>query len=236
MFRAPQVRFVPNGIDATDWALLDIDRARAKAWRDANLAAGRRVVGLFGHLKQKKGGMFFLDAVEASACRRELHLLIVGEIEPAMSVRLEALGPEIAWSHVPFVDRFELLPWYACCDLVALPSLYDGMPNVLLEAGALAVPVLASTAGGMADVFGAREAVSALAFAPGDAYACRRALDLAMQLPAAELQALGRELQARVLADFDARTEAQRYHELLLETTSGREETDACHSASHSLS
>jgi glycogen(starch) synthase len=216
LFPEPRVRWIPNGIDTADWALLDMDRETARAWRERNVGEGRRVVGLFGHLKQKKGGLFFLDAVEASRVAGRLHLLIVGEIEPAMLLRLEALGSAVAWSHVPFVDRFELLPWYACCDVVALPSLYDGMPNVLLEAGALGLPVLASTAGGMADVLGSTE--TALTFAPGDAYACRRALQAALHMSEPELKQSGAELQARILADFDARTEAARYHEFLLET------------------
>jgi glycogen synthase len=210
MFPGPQLHWIPNGIDVANWALLDLDRARGNAWRRENVATGRRVIGLFGHLKQKKGGLFFLDAVEASGVAADLHLLIVGEIEPVMRERLEA--SRLQWSHVPFVDRFELLPWYAASDVVALPSLYDGMPNVLLEAAALAVPVLASTAGGLADVV---DPESPLAFAPADAYACRRALEQVVRMPEVQLRELGRRLQARVLSELDAKTEAKRYHDLL---------------------
>jgi glycosyltransferase involved in cell wall biosynthesis len=216
MFPGSNVQWIPNGIDATDWALLDLDRARGNAWRRENVAATRRVIGLFGHLKQKKGGLFFLDAVEASGVAAGLHLLIVGEIEPVMLERLEAIRQRphagLSWSHVPFVDRFELLPWYAASDAVALPSLYDGMPNVLLEAAALGVPVLASTAGGLGDVV---EPGSPLAFAPGDAYACRRALEQVARMPEQELRDVGRRLQAKVLVELDAKTEAKRYHDLL---------------------
>jgi glycogen(starch) synthase len=218
MFPQPLVRWIPNGIDTADWALLEIDRAKAQQWRAQNVAEGRRVVGLFGHLKQKKGGLFFLDAVEASHVAGSLHLLIVGEIEPAMSARLEALSEDVRWTHVPFVDRFELLPWYACCDVVALPSLYDGMPNVLLEAGALGVPVLASTAGGMADVLGTAE--TALTFPPGDSCGCVRALEAVVELSKSELAQGGLELHARILHEFEARTEAARYHEFLVEPAS----------------
>lgn len=218
MFPQPLVRWIPNGIDTADWTLLEIDRAKARQWRAQNVAQERRVVGLFGHLKQKKGGLFFLDAVAASRVPGSLHLLIVGEIEPAMSGRLEALSEGVRWTHVPFVDRFELLPWYTCCDVVALPSLYDGMPNVLLEAAALGVPVLASTAGGMADVLGATE--TALTFAPGDSYGCVRALEAVVQMSSSALAQYGVELQAKILRDFEARTEAAQYHEFLVEAVS----------------
>src|SRR5262249_41001319 len=154
----------------------DFDRDAALEWRAAH-APGRRVIGLFGHLKAKKGGMFLLDALADCAPRHPPHLLVVGEIEPAMLERLQALPPGVGWTHVPFLDRLELLRWYAACDVVAIPSLYDGLPNVALEAGALGVPLLASTAGGLADLV---DAGDALVFAPGDAPACRLALDVAL--------------------------------------------------------
>lgn len=214
LFPATAVDFIPNGIDAAQWCLLDLDRERGAAWRAGAVDPARRVIGLFGHLKRKKGGVFLLDALLRSGHASRFHLLVVGELEPEMRERLEALPPEAQWSHVGFVDRFELLPWYAACDLVAIPSLYDGMPNVLLEAGALGVPVLGSSAGGLADVLGD----DTLMFRAGDPHDCRRALDVAATLDDAALRAHGQRLRARVLADFDHRAEAARYRELLLAT------------------
>jgi len=99
---------------------------------------------------------------------------------------------------------------------VAIPSLYDGMPNVVLEAGALGIAVLASTAGGLGDVL--VDGDNALTFAPGDVYACRRALDEAIEMPDAALRELGSRLRSTVLRQFDQQSEALRYHQLLLDT------------------
>lgn len=216
LFPETPVRFVANGIDAAPWAPLPIDRERAAAWRAAHVAPGRRVLGLFGHLKRKKGGVFFLDALLRSGHAGRFHPLIVGDVEPEMLARLEALPAALTWTHVPFVDRFELLPWYAACELVAVPSLYDGMPNVVLEAGAVGVGVLGSDAGGLADLI--VDGDNALVFRAGDPHDCRRALDLAATLPLERLHALGERLHSRVVAEFDARTEAARYRDVLLET------------------
>lgn len=210
------VSLVPNGIDAADFAILDIDRARAEAFRGAQVDAPRRVIGLIGHLKQKKGGGAFLDALCASPQRARAHLLIVGELESELEARLQQLQGEIAWSQRPFMDRFELLPWYAACDLIALPSHYDGLPNVLLEAGAVGLPVLASSAGGMADVLEGDSA--AFVFAPGDVDGCGRALDHALSASREELRRVGSALQARVLERYTARAESARYQELLEQT------------------
>jgi glycosyltransferase involved in cell wall biosynthesis len=214
LYPGQRVLWIPNGIDCADWNLLDMDRAAAREWRAANVAPTRRVIGLLGHLKRKKGGAFLLDALQGCVHAGRAHLLVVGEAEPEMLARLQALPPEIAWSHIAFTSRFDLLRWYAACDAVAIPSLYDGMPNVLLEAGALGIPVLGSSAGGLADVL----ADCAMTFAPGDLHACRRALDLTLEMPATTLCALGGQLQQIVRQRFEQHSEATRYHEVLADT------------------
>jgi len=216
LFPNVRVSLVANGIDARAFAVLDMDRSRSQSFRDAQVDADRRVIGLFGQLKQKKGGTAFLEALCASPLRGRAHLLIVGELEAPLAERLQQMQPEVASTQQPFMDRLELLPWYAACDLVALPSHYDGLPNVLLEGGALGLPVLASSAGGMADVLQGESA--AFTFDPGDVDGCGRALDHALGAPADQLRRVGRALQTRVLEHYTAQQEAARYRTLLEQT------------------
>ena len=72
---------------------------------------------------------------------------------------------ELEHTALPFLDRYELLPWYAACDFIAIPSFYDGLPNVLVEAAALGVPLIASRVDGMADVL--TDGETALPVRPG---------------------------------------------------------------------
>jgi glycosyltransferase involved in cell wall biosynthesis len=46
----------------------------------------------------------------------------------------------------------EVAKHLALCDLLLLPSLWDGLPNALLEAMSAGIPVLASDAGGIPEV------------------------------------------------------------------------------------
>jgi glycosyltransferase involved in cell wall biosynthesis len=213
LYPQTRVHWVANSIDARDWRLHDFDHQRAHAWRQAAVLPGRRVIGLIGQLKQKKGGVLLLDALRRSNVAEHFHLLVVGDIEPAMQAPLQAIGELAGVSCIPFVDRFELLHWYAACDLVALPSHYDGMPNVVLEAGALGLPLLASTAGGMADLL--RDGDNALTFAPGDVHQCRHGLERAAAMSECQLRALGERLQRSVFAEFDPEQEARRYLDIL---------------------
>lgn len=216
LFPATDVRYVPNGIDPAEWALAPHDLERAMRWRAEHVGEGRRVLGMLGHLKRKKGGAFLLDALRRAGVEGKLHLLVVGEAEPEMLAHLASIEVSVPFTHVPFVDRFELLPYYAACDGVVVPSLYDGLPNVLLEAGALGVPAVASTAGGMADLL--EDSGNGLTFPPGDLHECRRALAAFAALPVEELRLAGDRLRARILRDFRHDQEAARYRALLAET------------------
>ncbi|HEX7832898.1 MAG TPA: glycosyltransferase family 4 protein, partial [Thermoanaerobaculia bacterium] len=129
---------IANGIDFDLWESTPADAARAATIaEDAN---GKRILGLFGHLKNKKGLSFFVDALVHSGVAEQFHLLLCGEVESPVE--------GVAHTIVPVMDRYALIPFYLASDLVVVPSHYDGFPNVLIEAMALARPLLASTAGG----------------------------------------------------------------------------------------
>jgi glycosyltransferase involved in cell wall biosynthesis len=207
-----RIAWTPNGIDSARWRLLPEDRARGAAWRQAQVVPSRRVLGFFGQLKRKKGISFFLEALAASGVAERFHLLFVGDIEEEVQSWLATREPALAHSVLPFRDRHELLPLYAATDLVVIPSFYDGMPNVLLEAAPLGVGLLASDAGGMPDVL---DASSALLFPAGDSHACRRAIVRAAEMSAPELARLAAAAGAIVAERFDERQETERHRALL---------------------
>src|SRR5205823_14267225 len=62
----------------------------------------------------------------------------------------------------------------AAADVVALPSLYEGMPNVVLEAMAMGCPVIATAVGGSLELV--RHGETGLLVPPGDSTALAGAL------------------------------------------------------------
>ena len=224
LFPGARVVWTPNGIDLPAWQLREQDRARGRAFRDGEVEpegggaaadADRTVLGLFGQLKAKKGALFFLDALAATGLMERAHLLIVGDVEDAVLAWLRERVPAPAHTLRPFCDRYELLPLYAAADLVVLPSFYDGMPNVLLEAAALGVPVLGSDAGAMPDVLGSDWP---LLFPAGDGQACARTLARALDLGREERARLGEAARRQVVERFDARAETRRYLDIFAGT------------------
>jgi glycosyltransferase involved in cell wall biosynthesis len=210
----PTVRphVVGNGIDFDLWQATDGDRARSTAWRAQTVEPSRRTLGIFGHLKAKKGAAFFVDALSRSGLADRFHLLLIGEMDPSLQNALGA-HPEIVHTHLGTLDRFDLIPYYLACDLVVIPSHYDGFPNVLIEALALGKPVLASNVGGMRDVL--TDSENAFSFAPGDAHACRDAIARAEAATDDDLQRMGASAAALARFRCDAREETRLYLDVL---------------------
>lgn len=146
-----QVYFTPNSIDFKQWCILQSDLALANTIKtELQLTVKTNIIGLVGFLKQKKGVDFFIQTLQKSQLIKTVHLHIVGEIEPHIELELNRL--EISYSKVLPTSKTELIANYLVCDAIAIPSIYDGMPNVVFEAAALNKPIIASKAGGIPDV------------------------------------------------------------------------------------
>jgi glycosyltransferase involved in cell wall biosynthesis len=207
-----EVSWVANSIDLANWEILPSERQKAAAWRAEHVAAGRRTLGLVGQLKNKKGVRLLLDALINSGQAHRFHAVLVGEVEEGVATWLAERPDVISYSLLPFLDRFELLTVYAACDVVALPSFYDGLPNVALEAAALGVPLLASDAGGLADLV---DDAIGFRFPAGDAHGCRAAVHRAAMASTEDLATLGAAGAARVRRDFSPAAEIDGYLRVL---------------------
>jgi glycosyltransferase involved in cell wall biosynthesis len=146
-----------------------------------------------GHLRPEKGIDILLTAFEellASVPGAELHI-IGPENAPQLDVaqrlearveRLRASGRVELCGHRGFGP--ELFQCFADADVLALPSLSEGTPRVLIEARAFGCPVVASNVGGIPT--SVEDGVDGLLVPPGDpralAAALRRlALDLGLR-------------------------------------------------------
>ncbi len=211
--------WIPNGIDLEAWALMPSERQRAAAWRAQYVAPGQRVLGMVGQIKLKKGGLFFLKALRQSGCVEQFHLLIVGDVSAELEAWLTDHAQDMALSRVPFVEHDDLLWRYAACDLVAVTSFYDGLPNVVLEAAALGIPLLAARVGGMADML--EHERHGFLFAPGDLHDCRWAITQAAAATDAQLQQYGAACRELVETSLSHHLEAARYLAVLRESMAG---------------
>ncbi|NER16540.1 glycosyltransferase family 4 protein [Spongiivirga citrea] len=148
-----KVFFTPNSIKLNEWQALESDIVLSNNQkRDLNIN-GRLVIGLVGFLKEKKGIDFFIKVMKQSNFRDQFHIRIIGDIDSFLLAKMRKSN--IDFSTVKPTSQTHLISNYMLCDAVAIPSIYDGMPNVLFEAAALEIPIIAAKAGGIPDVLNA---------------------------------------------------------------------------------
>jgi glycosyltransferase involved in cell wall biosynthesis len=159
--RSDQVRYLGNGIDLQQFDPTRLDRAAVETRRrELGIPDDSPVVGFVGRLAmERKGLRYFLEAGRALVDRNpKIRLLIVGghdegkpdSASPAVAKQYGLEGHAIFAGHLPSA---ELPPLYALMSAVVLPSLFEGLPRVLMEAAAMGVPAVAS------NVKGNREAI-----------------------------------------------------------------------------
>ena len=206
MFPDRDVRFTPNGINASLWTLLPDDRRRAAETRGRIVPNGRRIVGFFGELKYKKGLAFWLGALRESGLLDETALLIVGDKiddEAAQVLDDPALAPISL--RLPYTESDRLAGLYAACDFVCLPSLSEGMPNVLLESMAVGVTPIVSDAGAMAEMV--KDGETGFVFPALDRSAAAAATARALRLSPEERRRMGERARAFATQNFSVEKE-----------------------------
>jgi starch synthase (maltosyl-transferring) len=143
---------IPNGIDATQYP----------ASRPADLVAlgvpaGHAVVTFAGRLEWQKGVDWLIASAPPWLKRRpECDLLVVGEGPESRQLVAQCKMLGIS-GRVHFAGwRDDLPAILAASRLLVLPSRWEGMPNVVLEAMASRLPVVATDVEGLRELLGSQ--------------------------------------------------------------------------------
>jgi len=150
--RSDRIRVSHNSVVAPRIISLDERRLLREKY---GVASDEKIVLAVGRLSREKG---HADLIESMSLLRKLapelkfKLLIVGEGPEQASLEI-AIAERHLKAHVVFVGHVSnVAPFYAIADVLALPSHSEGSPNVLLEAMAAGVPVVATSVGGVPEI------------------------------------------------------------------------------------
>lgn len=190
-----KVRIIPNGVPAE--RAIPVDRSRApEARTELGLDPEAPTVLSIGALAPEKGVDLTITAVGGL---RGVQLVVAGDGPERSS--LEALAARVAPGQVVFTGSLvDPRPAFTAADVVSLPSRGgDSMPAVLIEAGLMTLPVVATPVGGIVDIVDPGVTGDLVAIEAVDAL--RIALDriLGDRTRAAQL---GEAARARCLARF----------------------------------
>ncbi|MGG2462903.1 glycosyltransferase family 4 protein [Streptomyces sp. RGM 3693] len=208
---------IPNGVDLRRFSPTD-DDARAAA-REAlpvlrdTVPAGAPLVVCVARLCAQKGQSTLLRAwPEVAAAVPGARLVLVGDGPDRAALR-RAAPPGVLFAGA--VDS--AAPWYRAADLVVVPSRWEGMALVPLEAMACGRPVVLSDVGGARECLPADAADDCLV-PPGDPAALARAV-IALLADPDRRTALGARLADHVRMAHDVQRMAgavlNLYRELL---------------------
>lgn len=200
---------IPNGIDADEYA------APVPAQHESlGIPAGRRLVTYVGRLEHQKGVDWLLGSAATWLSQApDCDILLVGK--GPERANLEALCVELG-----IADRVHFLGWrpdvaeiLAASVALLLPSLWEGMPNVVLQAMASSLPVVATDVEGVRELLGPEAGRQTVAY--GDSVGLGRSLVRILSQPD-EARQLGRRNRVRVEVEFTLRRMVAAYEELWL--------------------
>jgi glycosyltransferase involved in cell wall biosynthesis len=196
---------VANGIDTARFAPNDLTRASMRS--KLGVSESTRVVGTVGRLATEKNQLLLLAALEPLLDDSVL-LVVVGD-GPLQSALCDRVERSRRQARIRLLGaRSDVAELLTAFDLFVLSSNSEGLPLVLLEAMATALPVVSTRVGGIADLVEERE--SGLLVRAGDAPGLRAAVESVLREPsrAAEMGRRGRE---RVLAQHSLEHMASEY-------------------------
>ena len=141
-----------HGVDLETFAPTQHARAGAALRAELGIATDDHVVGFIGRLAADKGIAELTAAWIALAEDPKRHLIVVGDDDPSDPVAPAIMAALRAAPRVHFLPfRRAIAPVYAALDVLVLPSHREGFGNVLIEAGAMALPVVATRIVGSVD-------------------------------------------------------------------------------------
>jgi glycosyltransferase involved in cell wall biosynthesis len=148
------MRILHNAIDVE--SILNVNSDVATTLKNKlGIAEEERVIIAIGRLSKEKGQIDLVRAFAAwlqSQAHLQTKLIIVGDgpERERLEQEINSLGIK---KRVVFAGQVsDVKPFYAIADLMVLPSHSEGSPNVLLEAMAANVPVVATSVGGVPEI------------------------------------------------------------------------------------
>ena len=205
---------IPNGLDVAAY-----DAAAPADLSPLGILAERSLIACVGRLDRQKGIDWLLQLAPRFLAELPDHdLLIVGDGPDRSALESQA-------KHIEPRGRIFFAGWQADVPailrrsaLLVLPSRWEGMPNVLLEAMAARLPVVATRVEGVAEILGPIAAEQAVA--PGDDAAFVRQV-VALARPGNGRGAeLGLENHRRVAEHFSSEAMIRAYAALYEECVS----------------
>lgn len=144
------IKIVHNGIDTSRFSPLSRQAARTAL----GLPQNKTLIGTVGRIEFKQKQQDFLARTFSKHWKNssDMHLVFVGDGPDSnrLEILIDELDLSTQTSRLPWQEESSLV--YAALDFLVIPSRFEGVPLVMLEALACGTPVIASARDGMKDL------------------------------------------------------------------------------------
>lgn len=208
---AKQTWVVPNAVDAGFFDLAPSPEPGAPP-----------IILCVGAIGVRKNQNAFIRALDPLAARQPLQVLFFGSVssdEPYGREFFQLLATRPWCRHLGFANRDTLKSHLKKTALLALPSLEDNCPMVVLEAMAAGVPVVAANVGGVPDLV--EDGKTGLFCDPHIPESMAAAVEKMLSQPALA-QAIAHEARGRAKERFHPKVVAARHLEIYREVVAAR--------------
>jgi len=207
---ASRISVIHTGVEPGDYGPDASARRRVRA--DWGLSQDTPLIVTAARLSYEKGLPTLIDATAELAKRHPTAVTVVvgeGPMRAELTRKIASAGLADRVRLAGF--RTDMPAVLAAADVFCLPSQMEGLPNVLLEASATGLPVVATRVGGVPELVVADQ--TGLLVPPGRADELARAIGRVLE-DRALAERLGRAARRRIEDEFSARAAAVKYQVL----------------------
>jgi len=200
---ADKITVVHNGVH--------LEKFQPSSSRSQN---GQLTIGVIGRLEEQKGHRYFLEAVHLLRDKAEgVNFIIIGE--GSLRGNLEDMSRQLGIENkVKFLGfQKDMRNAYDSLDIIVLPSLFEGLPLVALEASAMGKAAIVTNVDGSPEVVVHNE--TGIVVPAQNSVALKEAMERLIN-NRKEIEIFGAKARAWVAREFDVKKQVKETEEIYL--------------------
>lgn len=223
---AHKMIIIHNGIDPKSIHFFNTEEAQRKLAEIYNISIDQHtVIGTIGELTKNKGYSYLLEAfaiLRSKDLRFKSLIIAWGEEGEKLKIQRKKFGLE---NYVVFIENLSpASPYIKAFDIFVLPSLKEGLPYTLLEAGLAELPVIATAVGGNSDII--EHEKTGLLVPPANPKALAESLERLLS-DVGLRQKFARNLHEKILREFSQQEMLEKTFALYEEVANSRKKTNS---------